>query len=67
MGSENGRYRGLLVDCGGVLTSDPFDSCRSFCPFNLAPAAELRMATVHHVSSVQTIDQLERLLGVGLR
>jgi putative hydrolase of the HAD superfamily len=207
MGSENGRYRGLLVDYGGVLTSDPFDSFRSFCereeiepnavvqrfrddrasrglliglengkleeeeferqfaailgvsapglidrlfagslpeepmldavlrarragirtglisnswgtrrydraqleelfdgivisgeigirkpapelyelgaqrigleaeacvfvddlPFNLAPAAELGMATVHHVSSAQTIDQLERLLEVGLR
>jgi putative hydrolase of the HAD superfamily len=36
-------------------------------PFNLIPAAELGMATVHHVSSGQTIDQLERLLGVGLR
>jgi hypothetical protein len=67
MDSENGRYLGLLVDYGGVLTSDPFDSFRSFCPFNLAPAAELGMATVHHVSSAQTIDQLERLLEVGLR
>ena len=36
-------------------------------PFNLVPAAQLGMATVHHVSSWQTIDQLERLLGVGLR
>jgi epoxide hydrolase-like predicted phosphatase len=31
MASENGRYRGLLVDWGGVLTSDVFDSFRSFC------------------------------------
>ena len=31
MGSENGRHRGLLVDYGGVLTSDLFDSFRSFC------------------------------------
>lgn len=31
MDSENGRYRGLLVDWGGVLTSDVFDSFRAFC------------------------------------
>jgi epoxide hydrolase-like predicted phosphatase len=30
MGS-NGRYAGLLVDYGGVLTTDLFDSFRSFC------------------------------------
>jgi putative hydrolase of the HAD superfamily len=36
-------------------------------PFNLAPAAELGMATVHHVSSEQTIAELERLLRVSLR
>src|SRR5437870_4524625 len=31
MASENGRYRGLLLDYGGVLTSDLFASFRSFC------------------------------------
>ncbi|MBV9603804.1 MAG: HAD family phosphatase [Solirubrobacterales bacterium] len=31
MASENGRYRGLLVDWGGVLTSDLFVSFRAFC------------------------------------
>jgi epoxide hydrolase-like predicted phosphatase len=36
-------------------------------PFNLEPAAKLGMATVHHVSSEQTIAELERLLGVQLR
>jgi epoxide hydrolase-like predicted phosphatase len=36
-------------------------------PFNLEPAAELGMATVHHVNSDQTIDELERLLGMPLR
>jgi putative hydrolase of the HAD superfamily len=30
MASEHGRYRGLLVDYGGVLTSSLFDSFRSF-------------------------------------
>ena len=36
-------------------------------PFNLGPAAELGMATVHHTSSQQTIAELERLLDVALR
>ena len=36
-------------------------------PFNLEPAAELGMATVHHVDSEETIGQLEELLGVPLR
>jgi len=35
-------------------------------PFNLPPAAELGMATVHHVSAVETVPELERLLGVAL-
>jgi putative hydrolase of the HAD superfamily len=36
-------------------------------PFNLAPAAELGMATVHHQRAAETIPELERLLGVALR
>ncbi len=35
-------------------------------PFNLTPAQELGMATVHHTSAQSTIPQLERLLGVAL-
>jgi putative hydrolase of the HAD superfamily len=35
-------------------------------PFNLKPAEELGMATVHHTSAEQTIPQLEELLGVSL-
>jgi epoxide hydrolase-like predicted phosphatase len=35
-------------------------------PFNLAPAAELGMATVHHTSAETTVPELERLLGVPL-
>lgn len=35
-------------------------------PFNLAPAEELGMATVHHTSAKATIPELERLLGVAL-
>jgi len=34
--------------------------------FNLKPAHELGMATVHHTSAEQTIPQLERLLGLAL-
>jgi putative hydrolase of the HAD superfamily len=35
-------------------------------PFNLAPAEELGMATVHHTSADTTIPELERLLGLVL-
>ncbi len=35
-------------------------------PFNLTPAEELGMATVHHTSAETTIPALERLLGVPL-
>jgi epoxide hydrolase-like predicted phosphatase len=31
MVSENGRYRGLLVDWGGVMTTDVFVTFRTFC------------------------------------
>ena len=33
---------------------------------NLAPAAELGMATIHHRAAQETISELERLLGVAL-
>jgi len=36
-------------------------------PFNLTPAEELGMATVHHTSAQTTIPELERLLGVPLQ
>ncbi len=35
-------------------------------PFNLPPAEELGMATVHHVDTAATIAELERLLGMPL-
>jgi putative hydrolase of the HAD superfamily len=35
-------------------------------PFNLTPARELGMETVHHTSADITIPELERLLGVAL-
>src|SRR5438309_3592277 len=36
-------------------------------PFNLAPAAELGMGTVHHRAAKETLEALERLLEVPLR
>jgi epoxide hydrolase-like predicted phosphatase len=36
-------------------------------PFNLKPAAELGMATVHHTATTDTIPELERLFGVALK
>jgi putative hydrolase of the HAD superfamily len=35
-------------------------------PFNLTPAEDLGMATVHHTSAEQTIAELEQLLGIPL-
>jgi putative hydrolase of the HAD superfamily len=35
-------------------------------PFNLQPAADLGMATVHHTSAAQTIAELEQLFGLEL-
>jgi putative hydrolase of the HAD superfamily len=35
-------------------------------PFNLPPAQELGMATIHHVDTAATIAEAERLLGVAL-
>ncbi len=35
-------------------------------PFNLKPAAELGMATIHHVEPQRTVAELEKLLGVFL-
>jgi len=36
-------------------------------PFNLTPAQELGMATIHHTSAETTIPELERLLGISLQ
>ena len=36
-------------------------------PFNLPPAQELGMTTIHHTSAASTIAALERLLGISLR
>jgi putative hydrolase of the HAD superfamily len=36
-------------------------------PFNLTPARELGMRTIHHTESTATVAELERLLGMQLR
>ena len=36
-------------------------------PFNLGPAQELGMATVHHTDPERTVDELQEILGLGLR
>jgi hypothetical protein len=44
MASEVATRRGLLVDYGGVLTTDVFDSFRAFCELEgLEPDAMLRL------------------------
>ncbi len=55
------------------LGAEEIDLAPSACvfvddlPFNLVPATELGMATVHHVDAAQTIGELEQLLQVQLR
>jgi epoxide hydrolase-like predicted phosphatase len=58
------RMYELGVERAGVQASD----CVYVddLPFNLTPAQELGMATIHHTSAEKTIPELERLLGVRL-
>jgi putative hydrolase of the HAD superfamily len=50
----------LGLDAGACVFVDDLE-------FNLRPAEQLGMASVHHVGTERTISELERLLGVGLR
>jgi putative hydrolase of the HAD superfamily len=54
---------------GAERIGTPPDACVFVddLPFNLSPAAELGMATIHHRAADETIGELERLLGVRLR
>jgi putative hydrolase of the HAD superfamily len=58
-----------IYELGAERAGAPPEACVFVddLPWNLGPAAELGMATVHHVAHEQTIDELERLLGVPLR
>jgi putative hydrolase of the HAD superfamily len=57
-----------MYELGAERAGVPADACVYVddLPFNLTPAAELGMATIHHTSAETTIPELERLLAVGL-
>lgn len=58
-----------MYELGAERAQVPADRCVYVddLPFNLTPAEELGMATVHHTSAETTIPALERLLGMSLR
>ncbi len=57
-----------MYELGAQRAGVPAEACVYVddLPFNLTPAQELGMATVHHTSAETTIPELERLLGVSL-
>jgi putative hydrolase of the HAD superfamily len=58
-----------MYELGAERAGVPADACVYVddLPFNLTPAQELGMATVHHISAETTIPELEKLLGITLR
>jgi putative hydrolase of the HAD superfamily len=58
-----------MYELGAERAGVPAEACVYVddLPFNLTPAEELGMATVHHTSAETTIPELERLLEVVLR
>jgi putative hydrolase of the HAD superfamily len=58
-----------MYELGAERAGVPAEDCVYVddLPFNLTPAQELGMATVHHTSAETTIPELERLLGIPLR
>jgi putative hydrolase of the HAD superfamily len=57
-----------MYELGAERTGVPAERCVYVddLPFNLKPAAELGMATIHHVAPARTITELERLLCLSL-
>jgi putative hydrolase of the HAD superfamily len=57
-----------MYELGAERAGVPAEECVYVddLPFNLEPANQLGMATVHHTSAETTIPELERLLGVPL-
>jgi putative hydrolase of the HAD superfamily len=57
-----------MYELGAERAGATFEQCVFVddLPFNLTPAEELGMATVHHTSADTTIPELEKLLGVVL-
>jgi putative hydrolase of the HAD superfamily len=69
-GQEGIRKPALrMYELGAERAGAPTETCVFVddLPFNLTPAQELGMATVHHMSAGTTIPELERLLGLPLR
>ena len=58
-----------IYELGAEAVGLPSDQCVFVddLPGNLKPARAMGMATVHHVTADQTIEELEELLGVSLR
>lgn len=58
-----------MYELGAERAGVPADACVYVddLPFNLKPAEELGMATIHHTAADTTIPELERLLGIPLR
>lgn len=58
-----------MYELGAERAGVPAERCVYIddLPFNLQPARELGMATIHHTSSDTTLPELERLLGIALR
>ncbi len=68
-GQEGIRKPALrMYELGAERAGAAFGACVFVddMPFNLTPAQELGMATVHHTAADSTIPQLERLLGLAL-
>jgi len=68
-GEEGIRKPALrMYELGAERAGVPVEACVFVddLPFNLTPAQELGMATVHHSAAETTIPQLERLLGLPL-
>jgi putative hydrolase of the HAD superfamily len=68
-GEEGIRKPALrMYELGAERAGVPADQCVFVddLPFNLTPAEELGMATIHHTDAETTIPELERLLGVDL-
>jgi epoxide hydrolase-like predicted phosphatase len=57
-----------MYELGAERAGVPAEQCVFVddLPFNLTPAEQLGMATVHHTSAQTSIPELERLLGVKL-
>ena len=57
-----------MYELGAQRAGVPAEQCVFVddLPFNLTPAEQLGMATVHHTSAETSIPELERLLGVEL-